>query len=112
MKFGVFWDVEPSSHIEVDRSFGGAYCLHHQGDHRPDDGVRTSETSVNFNVTTRRYIPEGSKLQGMLKTKIRRHVNLSTLSERTYSIIQSHHIKPMFKTNWPFTAHMYHTLEH
>jgi hypothetical protein len=25
--------------------------------------VRTSETSVNFNVTTRRYIPEDSKLQ-------------------------------------------------
>jgi hypothetical protein len=24
--------------------------------------VRTSETSVNFNVTTRRYIPEDSKL--------------------------------------------------
>jgi hypothetical protein len=23
--------------------------------------VRTSETSVNFNVTTRRYIPEDSK---------------------------------------------------
>jgi hypothetical protein len=26
------------------------------------EGVRTSETLVNFNVTTRRYIPEGSKL--------------------------------------------------
>jgi hypothetical protein len=25
--------------------------------------VRTSETSVNFNVTTRRYIPEDSKLR-------------------------------------------------
>jgi hypothetical protein len=27
------------------------------------EAVRTSETSVSFNVTTRRYIPEGSKLQ-------------------------------------------------
>jgi hypothetical protein len=27
------------------------------------EAVGTSETSVNFNVTTRRYIPEGSKLQ-------------------------------------------------
>jgi hypothetical protein len=27
------------------------------------EAVRTSETSVNFNVTTRRYIPEDSKLQ-------------------------------------------------
>jgi hypothetical protein len=35
MKFRVFWDAGLCS---------------------------TSETSVNFNVTTRRYIPEGSKL--------------------------------------------------
>jgi hypothetical protein len=27
------------------------------------EAVRTSETSVNFNVTTWRYIPEDSKLQ-------------------------------------------------
>jgi hypothetical protein len=27
------------------------------------DAVRASETSVNFNVTTRRYIPEDSKLR-------------------------------------------------
>jgi hypothetical protein len=26
------------------------------------EAVRTSETSVNLNVTTRRYIPEDSKL--------------------------------------------------
>jgi hypothetical protein len=26
------------------------------------EAVRTSETSINFNVTTRRYIPEDSKL--------------------------------------------------
>jgi hypothetical protein len=47
MKFTVFWDVAPCSHVEVDR-FRGAYCLHHQG----------PETSVNFNITTQRYIPE------------------------------------------------------
>jgi hypothetical protein len=32
MKFTVFWDVAPCSHVEVDRRFRGAYCLHHQGD--------------------------------------------------------------------------------
>jgi hypothetical protein len=36
MKFIVFWDIAPCSHIEVDRHFRGAYCLHHQGNH--DDG--------------------------------------------------------------------------
>jgi hypothetical protein len=27
-----FWDVTSSSIVEVDQCFGGAYCLHHQGD--------------------------------------------------------------------------------
>jgi hypothetical protein len=53
MKFRVFWDVALFSHVEVDRRFrGGAYCLHLLGDDE------TSETSINFNVTTQRYIPE------------------------------------------------------
>jgi hypothetical protein len=34
MKFRVFWDVAPYSHVEVDRRFKGAYCL----DDRPEDG--------------------------------------------------------------------------
>jgi hypothetical protein len=37
LKFRVFWDVAPCSHVEVDRRFRGAYCLHH----RPDDGGNT-----------------------------------------------------------------------
>jgi hypothetical protein len=53
MKLRVFWDVAPCNHVEVDRLFRGVYCLRH----RPDDGVHTSETTVNFNVTTRRCIP-------------------------------------------------------
>jgi hypothetical protein len=32
MKFRVFWDVVPCSHVEVDRRFRGAYCFHHHGD--------------------------------------------------------------------------------
>jgi hypothetical protein len=43
------------------------------------EAVRTSETSVNFNVTTRRYIPEDSKLH------IRHHENLK--SHNTIHII-------------------------
>jgi hypothetical protein len=27
MKFRVFWDVAPCSHVEVHRRFRGAYCL-------------------------------------------------------------------------------------
>jgi hypothetical protein len=51
-----FWDIAPYSLDEVDRRFRGAYRLH-QGD--VDGVVRSSETSVYFNETTRRYIPEG-----------------------------------------------------
>jgi hypothetical protein len=84
MKFRVFWDVAPCSHVGDDRHFRGVYCLHHQGGVDPlgslgadvvmecrkrgmvpktgqtlmMEAVRTSEMSVNFNVTTRRYIPE------------------------------------------------------
>jgi hypothetical protein len=31
LKFTVFCDVAPYSHVEVDRRFRGAYCVHHQG---------------------------------------------------------------------------------
>jgi hypothetical protein len=58
LKSKAFWDIAPCSLLGVDRRFGGAYCLHHED----DDEVRTSETSVNYNVPTRRYIPEDSKL--------------------------------------------------
>jgi hypothetical protein len=30
MKFRDFWEVEPCGHVEVDRRFRVAYCLHHQ----------------------------------------------------------------------------------
>jgi hypothetical protein len=41
------------------------YCLHHQDDEfiaLMMEAIRTSETSVNFNVITQRYISEDSKL--------------------------------------------------
>jgi hypothetical protein len=58
MRFRVFWDVAPRSHVEDDPCFRDAYY--------PIalmmEAVRTSETSVSFNVTTRSYIPENSKV--------------------------------------------------
>jgi hypothetical protein len=38
MKFRIFWAVAPCSHVEVDRRFTGAYCLHHQCDDGTDGG--------------------------------------------------------------------------
>jgi hypothetical protein len=57
----VFWDVAPCSHIEVYRRFGGASIIRAMTA-LLTEAVRTSETSVNFNVTTWRYIPEDTKL--------------------------------------------------
>jgi hypothetical protein len=46
MKFGVFWDRETCSHVEVGQRFRSAYCFHHQGYHRPDDGGSTHLLNV------------------------------------------------------------------
>jgi hypothetical protein len=54
-----FWDIAPCSTVEVDRRFRGVSCRHQKV---TMEAVRTSETSVYFNGTTRRYIPEGYHL--------------------------------------------------
>jgi hypothetical protein len=38
------------------------------------EAVTTSETSVNFNVSTRRYIPEVSKLHTHRRENLKSHV--------------------------------------
>jgi hypothetical protein len=66
MKFSIFWDIALCSQVEVDRCFRGEYCLRHHGDSfiaLMMEVVRTSEMSVNLNLTTRNYIPEVSKLK-------------------------------------------------
>jgi hypothetical protein len=65
MKFRVLWDVAPSSHVEVNRSFreASASIINAMGMARMMEAICTSEMYVNFNVTTRCYIPEDTKLQ-------------------------------------------------
>jgi hypothetical protein len=36
----VFWDVAESSLVDIDRRFGGAYCLFHLGDRPCDGGIK------------------------------------------------------------------------
>jgi len=52
------------------------------------EAVRTSETSVNFNVTTRRYIPEDSKLHTRRRENLKSHTepNLLTLTRYVYCL--------------------------
>jgi hypothetical protein len=71
-KFRLFWNVAVCSHVEVDRRFRYALCLNNQA--LMMEAVRTSETSVNFNVSTWPYILEEFKLHTRqrenLKTQI------------------------------------------
>jgi hypothetical protein len=39
------------------------------------EAVRTSETSVNFNVTARRYIPEDSELHNRRRENLKSHIS-------------------------------------
>jgi hypothetical protein len=61
-KIAVLWDMKLCGFVEVDRRFRGTYCLQHQDSSLMVEGVRTSETSVNFHEATRRYIAEQRSL--------------------------------------------------
>jgi hypothetical protein len=45
--------------------------------------VRTSETSVNFNLITWRYIPEDSKLHTRRRENVKSHIDLTSYSQPT-----------------------------
>jgi hypothetical protein len=71
-----FWDIAPYSLVEVNRRFRGLYCLHHQGDYFIRllmEAVRISETSVYYNETARRYIPEGCNLHTRHRENLKSH---------------------------------------
>jgi hypothetical protein len=54
MKFTAFWDMALCRIIEVDRYFRLAYCLHHEGYDRPDDG--DSKHFWNVGLLLRDYV--------------------------------------------------------
>jgi hypothetical protein len=65
MKSNIFWDITPCSPLKVNRRFGGTYRLHLQGRRKAEQetSVKAEATSVDFQWTTRRYIPEESTPQ-------------------------------------------------
>jgi hypothetical protein len=73
MKSSVFWDITPFSPLKIIRRFGGTHLLGHQVPLATFfmliyclayylapkmEAACSSETSVNFRQTTRRYVPE------------------------------------------------------
>jgi hypothetical protein len=68
----LFWDEPFSAGSLESWRFRGAYCLHYQG--LIMEAVRTFETSVNFNVTTRRYIPEDYESHTRRRENFKSHI--------------------------------------
>jgi hypothetical protein len=46
------------------------------------EAVRTSETSVNFNVTTRLYIPEDSNVHARRRENFKSHMHCITFQHK------------------------------
>jgi hypothetical protein len=78
-EMAVFWIVAQCSLVEVYQRFRGPCCLHHQGDEYfalKMEIARTSETSVNFYQTTRRYNQEDSHLRIHRRENLKSHLIL------------------------------------
>jgi hypothetical protein len=62
MKSTIFWDIIPCSPLNVNRRFRGK---RNQGESRwqAEQAICSSQTSVDFQRSTLRYIPEDSTLQ-------------------------------------------------
>jgi hypothetical protein len=77
-----FWDTAPCSLVGADRRLRGAYCLHIRAmlvHHPGDGGSSNTETSVYYNETTRRFIPESCHFH--LSIWLKRAENQDSLSQ-------------------------------
>jgi hypothetical protein len=76
VKITAFWDNAPCSLVEVDQCFGGASIIKDIA--LMMEAVRTLETSVHFNETTRRYNPEGCNFYTCHHENLKSHMFLVT----------------------------------
>jgi hypothetical protein len=111
LKFRVFWDVLPCSKIDVDQRFGGACCLHRQGDESSliplmMEAARTSETSVDIYLTTRQYIPEGSKLHNRRRENLKSHRDIFCLLRITNLHHRGHKSQSLITLRQTITVHI------
>jgi hypothetical protein len=69
----VFWDITPYSQLKVNRRYGETFRLHLQcwrldQERNQMKVLASSETCVDFQVTTRRYIPEDRTVTTAVRT--------------------------------------------
>jgi hypothetical protein len=83
MKFRVFWDVARSVTLKL--TDVSEMCTASIRVAMIMKAVRTFETSVSFNVTTQRYIPEDSKHHIRRRENLKYHVTHIKISrEKSY----------------------------
>jgi hypothetical protein len=58
MKSSIFWDIKPCRTLKVNRCFGGSCRTMAYSSTTKMEAISSPETSVHFQWTTRRYIPE------------------------------------------------------
>jgi hypothetical protein len=72
------------------------------------EAVRTSETSVSFNMTTWRYIPEDSKLHTRRRVDLKSHIEILVLCRNAYELeIQTVRNRELKKGNFPFIIYFF-----
>jgi hypothetical protein len=74
MKMAVFWFVAPRNLVEVYERFRDTWCFHH-GSLMMEAAI-SSETSVNFNQSTRRNNPENSGLQARHRENLKSYFEI------------------------------------
>jgi hypothetical protein len=73
---------------EAVRASETSVCFNENHIPRPDDALRTSETSANLYETSRRYIPEGCYLHARRRENLNSHnsVNVRNLDLCRFSV--------------------------
>jgi hypothetical protein len=71
-KIRAFWVAAPCSLVGVDRRFGDVYLMM--------EAVRTPETSVYSNETTRRYIPDDYNFHTRRRENLKSHTILGAFA--------------------------------
>jgi hypothetical protein len=116
----IFWNIMPCSPLKVNRRFGGPCSVHlqgrriSQGRNQHEAGSKqsvpeevsfkayslilmmevtcSSETSVDFQLTTRRYIPEDSSRRNYRCENLKSYETIRILRAVTVKIIEDYHL--------------------
>jgi hypothetical protein len=101
LKSTIFWDIAPCNPLSVNRHFGGTYRLHLQGRtcrtyffDLKMEAICSSETLVDTQRTTRRYIPEDGSLYNHRSENVKFYTMKTFIQDRRYADRESNQAPP------------------